>query len=243
MIRQISNDVNIYLYKKMRIIHGCGCRGLGDIVSGTSNIIKTIKEDSHIIFHFPPNKDYSTTINTLMSEYVIPSGIKVTHELDETWYNVRRGVAEKRFKGLIPNRDWFFFASGGSTYVPFKTQWRGDINGPIAVAPNNENTNPQYPFPQKWFSEDLNKILIDLIDEKNYLFLGKPFTIKQSIEKLAKCRYAIGVDGGWIHIANAMRVPFILVRNNLERRLVHSLHRNHPTYKRIETFEIFKYLP
>jgi hypothetical protein len=227
----------------MRIIHACGCRGLGDLVSGTSNIIRTIKEDSHIIFHFPPGFDYKTTVDTLMSEFVMPAGINVTHELDETWYTVRRHVALKKFGRETLDKDWFFFASGGSTYVPFKTAWQGNINGPVAVSPNNENTNPQYPYPGKWFPEKLNSLIMNLIDEKKYLYLGRPFSIRECIDKMAVSRYAIGVDGAWTHIANAMRVPYILVRNDFDAKMMKRMHRAHPSIQFIETYQTLEYLP
>lgn len=228
----------------MQVIHACGCRGLGDIISGTSNIIKTINQDSHIIFHFPPGFDYKTTVDTLMSEFTLPLGVNVTHELDETWFTIRKNVAVKRFQqeGLVPNKDWFFFASGGTTYVPFKTQWKGNANGPICLSPNNENTNPYYPYPQKWFMPSLNDILMDLVDEEKYLFLGRPYSIKECIEKMSRCRYTVGVDGAWTHIANAMRVPYILVRNKLSKKIIDNMHKHHPSFKCIETYEIFSYL-
>lgn len=226
----------------MHVIHACGCRGLGDIVSGTSNIIRNLKQDSHIIFHFPPGFDYKTTFDTLMSEFTIPEEFKVTYEVDETWYTIDKRKARRHFSDLTPDIDWFFFASGGTKYIPFKTQWLGDVNGPIAIAPNNENTNIYYPYPGKWFPEKVNKLITDLIDEKKYLHLGKPFTVKECIDKMARCRYVVGVDGAWAHVANAMNVPYILVRNDFREDILHRLHYKNPTLTSIETYQVLEYL-
>lgn len=227
----------------MNIINICGKRGLGDIISGISFVLQNIQADSHLIFHLPKNFDYPNTIRILMKEFELPYSHSVTHEVCEDWSSVSLQKAIQKFGKDGQNESWFFLdCNGKQQYMPFKTKWNGNKNGPIALSINNENTNPNYPYPEKFFDTKTNSILESFIDEKKYLFLGRPYTIEENIKKLSECRYAIGIDGAWTHAAHAMGVPYFLVRNQMNLELLESVHFSHPSLKIIETHEIFKYL-
>jgi len=225
----------------MNTINICGKRGLGDIISGTSRTLKTLTEPTHIIFHYPPGFDYITTVQTIMEEYIPSLNVPVTYETDETWFTINERKASQKFGNENFNKTWFFTACTNDTYLPFKTQWKGDTKGPVCLVLNNENYNPQYPYPKKWFEPELNDKLKSLIDDKNYLHLGRPLSVRESIDRMARCRYVLGVDSGWAHCANAMRVPFKLVRNNYEKEFF-KFHSRHPSMTIITADEVDRYL-
>lgn len=163
--------------------------------------------------------------------------------MNEEWSSVSIKKAFKKFNKNEQNKTWYFINSlDTASYIRFRDAWLGDTKGPIGLCLNNENNNSGYPYPGKWFEDKLNSTLLQLVDNSTYYFLGRPYSIQQTIDIMTKCRYVVGVDGAWAHIANAMRVPFIMVRNNLPKKIINNTHRNHPTLKVIETQEVFDYL-
>lgn len=225
----------------MHTVYICGKRGLGDIISGTSRALKHLTQPTHYIFHYPPGFDYSTTVQTVMDEYIPNLSFPVTYETDETWFSISEVAARKKFGKENCNKTWFFTASINDTYLPFKTQWKGDSKGPICFVLNNENCNPQYPYPKKWFDPKLNEQLKNLIDDNVYLHLGRPLSVRESIDRMSRCRYVVGVDCGWAHAANAMRVPYKLVVNSYGKDFF-KFHSRHPSMKLIEASEVSRYL-
>lgn len=192
------------------------------------------------MFHYPPGFDYGTTIKTIMNELTLPPS--VTYEIQLQGFTTNKSTAYKWYGIDNYNITWFFTSSGGPCNNPFKTRWCGNTTGPIALALNNENTLPNYPYPEKWFDNKLNTMLSDLVDGENYVLLGRPLSVKQNIDILASCRYAVGVDGAWAHCAKYTQTPYYLVRNNLSMTILQNMHANDPHVKIIETIDIFKYL-
>ena len=227
----------------MKTINVCGKRGLGDLVTTVSFILKKINSDSHIIYNYPSNFDYKSTFKTLMDEYLPHSLYNVTYEVNEEWSTVYPNKAIEHFGASGRNDTWFFGqGSVDDTYLKFKTKWKGNKSGPICLCLNNENHNPTYPYPEKWFDANTNDYLLSLVDNKNYFVLGRPLTVKQNIDLMANCSITLGVDGAWAHIANAMGVPFVLTRNDIDKTILNSVHTGHPTLKIIETHDLFNYL-
>lgn len=225
----------------MQTIYMCGKRGLGDIVVGLCNMIDTIQEDSHIIFYYPPNHEYENKIPELMKEVLPLKNLNITYEVSHDFYSIDGRVCRQKFKDKDFNREWFLSSSSSNVLRKFNTQWKGNTSGPIGLCLNNENTNVNYPMPGKWFDTKLNELLVSLIDEKKYVTFGRMFTITECIAKLAECRYVVGVDGGWAHICNAMRVPYYLSLNNYTPKHYDSFFKNHPTLKYIKQEEVLQY--
>lgn len=233
----------------MKEIIMCGSRGLGDVISGLSNIIKRINCDTHLKFCYPgdvPTYNYKEIFDVLMNNFVLPQQYKITYEYDPTWYTIRYQIAENKLGKEQSGNTWFFSSSGNRTiYTPFKTTWSGDVNGPIALSLNYEEfiANPKSsPYPKKFFSADLQDRLRSLIDNKNYFVLERNTTLQGCIDILTKCRYALGVEGAYTHLSNCTRTPFIIVRNNHDQKLIDSVHKSHPRLKTIETKDIENYL-
>lgn len=224
----------------MNTIYMCGKRGLGDIVCTISYILDYISKDSHIIFLYPPNHGYEEKIPIIINEYT-PTDYNVTYEVSSEWYSVNYDKAKIKFQNLQQGKDWFFSGSIGGKLRPFKTQWKKNVNGPIGLCLNNENTNSGYPMPGKWFEPKLNQVLNELIDEKNYVTFGRMFSISECINKLSLCRYVIGVDGAWAHICNAMRVPYYLTTNGYSENHYYHFFNKHPTLKYIPPEKVFEY--
>lgn len=226
----------------MRKIDVAGKRGMGDLISGISHILNLIKEDTHIVFHYPPGFDYETTITIIMEEYLPNIHYKITFEVVNYGYNVKPEGLKKIYGEENYNKTWFITSCYHEKYLKFKTQWKGNMDGPIVLMTNNEGCGPGYPYPKKWFNTGVDTYLKSLIDEKNFCHIGRPKTIKESIEILSNCSKAIGVDGGWVHACNAMSVPVILVRNEFKPGFFNNMYAKHPSIKIIETEEMFQYL-
>lgn len=237
-IHQFINT-NFICYILCMRIDICGKRGLGDMVAGISRVLQTVSEEPHdFFFHYPPGFDYPTTINVIMNEYVC-NKINSVH-VSEEWYSISIKPARKRFGEDNYNKTWFFTYCKGHRYSPFKTQWKQNTNGPVGLMLNNENMNENYPYPEKWFPDNVNSELMSLIDNKNFYALGRPRSVKDNIDLMAECSYILGVDGAWVHVANSMRVPCYLARNNLAKNIVWSTHSAHPTLKLIGTEDVIK---
>lgn len=217
----------------MKTLRVCGKRGLGDLISGFSKFFKTVSEPSHIIFHYPPGFQYKKTIATLVEEYNLPN--VVSHEVDLEWFTVNERVAKKRYP------DIFFTYCFNHVHLPFKTKWKPNTNGPIGLCLNNENNNPGYPYKSKWFSHSVNEKLLSLVDEKKYILLGRPKSVKENISIMSECRYVLGVDGAWAHAANSLRVPYFLSANSYDFSF-YKFHSKHPTLKLIKEEEVFNYV-
>ena len=222
----------------------CGKRGLGDLVSGTSHILQKLDNDTHLTYWLPPGFNYSETIQQIIDQYTRNFHLNITYSVDESWSSVSYKKALLKFNAAEENILWFFNEGNNPVgyNLKFNTVWQGNKNGPVGLCLNNENTNPGYPYPEKWFDKTINDFLLKLVDNKNYYFLGRPRTITENIDIMSKCRYILGTDGGWMHVANSMRVPAYLVRNGLSLKIIKATHIQHPTLKIIETKDFCKYL-
>lgn len=230
---------------------------MGDVVSATSHFIKhLLKSDCHLIHHFPPKiptYDYEDLIPDLMSEWS-EGPYKLTHEVDTSWYSIKPSDCVQHFgnqgKSQPTTSDvdplWFYRDLSQEQYWPFKTQWLRDYNGPIAIAPNHEffikESYPKGHLFDKFFTDEDNDFLLSLIDGKNFIHLGTHYTFKQNIEIMSKCRYVLGVEGGWTHISNAMDVPFIIVANKRGAKAPLKVHSGHRRLRVIETNQMREYL-
>lgn len=218
----------------MKVHHVCGKRGLGDLVSGISLFLHRLTVPSHIIFHYPPGFQYGKTIATLVDEFNIDNVI--SYEVDLEWFTISQAVAKKKL-----GKNHFFTSCFNHKYVPFRTQWKKNLHGPIGLCLNNENNNEGYPYKGKWFSKDINDKLLNLVDEKNYVLLGRPKSVKENIQIMSECKYVLGVDGAWTHAANSMRVPFYLTANQYDKEFF-DYHSQHPTITIIKEHEVFNYV-
>ena len=177
-----------------------------------------------------------------MDEYTHNIHYNITYEVISKNYNVRIEKINLLMGKNNFQKTWFFSGCNGKRYLPFKTQWNSNRDGPVVLLTNNEGNNSGYPFPEKWFEPSIDNYLKGLMDEKKYIHVGRPKSIKESIEILANCSRVVGVDGGIIHICNAMNVPCILVRNKIDLDLMKRVHKGHSTIKIIETEQIYQYL-
>ena len=111
--------------------------------------------------------------------------------------------------------------------------WLADQNGPIGVYLNHEYQEIEEGT--KFFNEQDNTFLQSLIDDKNYFSLGQPRTFEENVDIMTKCRYVIGLEGGWTHVANSMRVPYIICANQHPIDSIKKFHPNHPNLQIIDT--------
>ena len=235
----------------MQIFHSYGSSGLGDFVSSTSFFLTTIlKEDSHIVFHIPKSKrGYETRVSAVISMFEdIPHN--VTYEFDNsgsagTGFDDGEGVSSKHCVrafldfNKLPNKNQYKFlyrhdsASTNHSYWPSKKKWEANNNGPIGIYLNHEYQNLE--VTSKFFNEQDNLFLQSLIDNHNYFSLGQPRTFEENIDIMSKCRYVIGLEGGWTHVSHSMRVPYIICANKRPLNEIKQFHPKHLNLQIIDT--------
>lgn len=226
----------------------CGKRGLGDVICGLSALLKTIKSDTHIKFCYPgdvPTYNYKVIFDTLMNNFELPP-FNITHEYDSSWYTIDERKAIKLFGAENKGKTWWFSYTGNRTvYTPFKKKWEGNSRGPIALSLNYDEfkDNPHnHLYGEKFFNKNINDMLMSLIDNKNYFLLDRHTTLQGCIDILAKCRYALGIEGAYTHLSNCTRTPYIIVRNDHKLKTITNCHHTHPALKVIETDSVGDYL-
>ena len=188
-----------------------------------------------------------------MAEWV-EGPYKLTHEVDTSWASIHVKECIKKFgkegrdQPTTSNIDplWFLRDLYPEEYWPFKTKWLKNHNGPIAIAPNHElfikESFRRGELYNKFFTDEDNDYLLSLIDGTNYIHLGVHYSIKQNIQIMSQCRYVVGVEGGWTHIANAMDVPFVIVANKRGARAPLKVHQGHRRLRVIEVDEMRDYM-
>lgn len=224
---------------------------MGDIVATLSHFLKTaVKSNCHVIFHYPPDHGYPRLIKQLMDAFS-ETPYKITYEVDLTWYSVSEKAgtekfgADGRLADTLSNIEpvsWFTGTFYAEEYHPFKRTWKRNHTGPIALALNHEFYDDKHPLADKFFDRKTNEQLLRLVDNKKYFSLGQHHSFENNVAVLANCRYAVGIEGGWTHICNAMRVPFICVTNKRKTSAPQKVHAGHPCLKIIETSEMMPYI-
>ena len=175
----------------------------------------------------------------------------VTYEVDETWFSIKENQGVVKFgqsgkeattTSSLENGWWFTGTFFHHVYHPFKTTWRSNKDGPIALALNHEFFNKNHPILDKFFSDKDDQRLRKLVDNKNYFNLGLEHSFEHNLEILSTCRYVLGIEGGWTHASNATRTPFICVANKRAPRAPAKVHSGHPNLNIIPSSEIDRFL-
>ena len=236
----------------MQIFHSYGAIGLGDFVSSTSFLLTyELKEDSHVVFHIPKikydDRGYEQRVIAAIDLFEKPP-YTLTYEFDNSNIFIDETSVRPSGPGIsqsfshfmkMPNRNQYKFIYRHETrctehiYWPSKKKWLADQNGPIGVYLNHEYQEIEEGT--KFFNEQDNTFLQSLIDDKNYFSLGQPRTFEENVDIMTKCRYVIGLEGGWTHVANSMRVPYIICANQHPIDSIKKFHPNHPNLQIIDT--------
>lgn len=242
----------------MQIFHSYGPSGLGDFVSSTSFFLtNNLKENSHIVFHIPTkNRGYESRVTAVISMFEdIP--YRLTYEFDNSGssgsgFDDGEGVSSKycmsafsNFNKLENKQQCKFVyrhdtTSANHQYWPSKKKWEANLNGPIGIYLNHEFQNIE--VETKFFNEQDNLYLHSLIDNHNYFSLGQPRTFEENLDIMAKCRYIIGLEGGWTHVSHSMRVPYIICANKRPLNEIKKFHPKHPKLQIIDTQNMHDFL-
>jgi hypothetical protein len=95
----------------------------------------------------------------------------------------------------------------------------------------------------KYFTKQENDRILELCKIRGHMLLGHPLTIDQSVEVLATCKYAVGIEGGWTHVAAAYNVPYYVMRRNNDSDMnINSVHRYHPNLHKRSPEQIIEML-
>jgi hypothetical protein len=243
----------------MKLIHSYGAIGLGDFVSSTSFLFTyEIKEDSHIIFHVPKikydSRGYEQRVIAVLN-FLKNTPYNLTYEFDNsdivTGDNGVRpsgpniGTSFAHFMKITNKTQCKFVYRHGTrctehVYWPSKIKWEANQDGPIGIYLNHEYQEMEEGT--KFFNEQDNLFLQSLIDDRNYFSLGYPRTFEENVDIMAKCRYVIGLEGGWTHVSNSMRIPYIICANQRPLDSIKSFHSKHPNLQIIDTQDMHKYL-
>lgn len=236
----------------MQIFHSYGAIGLGDFVSSTSFLFTyELKADSHIVFHIPKikydSRGYEKRITAALSLFENPL-YTLTYEFDNSEDDLYTEQIRPSGPGLtkafnsfikLPNKNQYKFIYRHETrctehlYWPSKKKWEANQNGPIGIYLNHEYQEIEEVT--KFFNEQDNLFLQSLIDNHNYFSLGQSHTFEENIDIMSKCRYVIGLEGGWTHISHSMRVPYIICANQRPIDQIKKFHSNHPKLQIIDT--------
>lgn len=223
---------------------------MGDILSTISKFLTHgVKTDCHIIFHYPFGHNYDVLVPALMESFA-PTPYTITYEVKYSDFSVSLDkcvsiFGEEKHEVATNEADhtWWFSGKFHHTdrYYKFKTLWRGNTAGPIALALNHKDFNENHPIKEKFFSPHTNDALLKLVDNKNFFLLGDHRTFEENVDILSQCRYAVGIEGGWTHVTHSMRMPFIIAAN--ERRVSSNIkvHPTHPRLHCVSTEDVFKY--
>lgn len=95
----------------------------------------------------------------------------------------------------------------------------------------------------KYFTQDEDNALIQVAIDNGARFLGQRHntstTLDEAVEVLLNCKYAVGIEGGWTHLAHMYRIPYYAFRRNREsERRITMQHRFHPTLKMVSFKDI-----
>lgn len=222
---------------------------MGDIVEGISRFLRNgLKNDCHIIFHYPQNHNYEKLIPCLMDSFA-DTPFKITYELDTSWSTVHPDRAAERFKMKtdIPTDEadevfWFSGSYFSHRYWEFKRQWKGNLNGPILLALNHKDFNEHHPLQNKFFSVEDNNKLLSLVDNKNFFELGNHYSFENNVLLIANCSAIVGIEGGWTHVAHSMNAPFKVANNKRDPKVPYGVHSRHPCLECLDNNLIFDYL-
>lgn len=209
---------------------------MGDIIGTLSFMLKfKVRSDSHVIFHYPPDLGYDKLLPDIMNSFE-DTPFKVTWEVVHDWYNIKEKAAVNKFGKQYQNSSslvegdpvWFFTGTFiAHAYWMYKTKWQGNTRGPIALVLNHEFFGPEHPLPDKFFTPEVNERLAALVDGKNFLSLGMHNTYQENLDIISRSRYILGNEGGWTHVSNSMRAPFMATinrRNPLHLQKIHGGH-------------------
>ena len=223
---------------------------MGDVVSSLSHFLKhLLRSDCHMVFHFPAGYGYETLMPSVMALWKdVP--YKLTFEVDTTWASIQKpagfikfgaaGFEQQTTSDIVPL--WMFRDLRQELYWPATVQWKGNKDGPIAILPNHEYYGALHPIMDKFFTEKDNDFLLSLIDNKKYINVGKGRSFEENVEILSECRYVVGLEGGWTHVSNAMRVPYIIVANKRGVVAPLKVHHRHPHLTIVHTVDMYNYL-
>jgi hypothetical protein len=130
-------------------------------------------------------------------------------------------------------------------YIRFKKQWQPNEDGTIAIYLNHPHVKAHSLENQaKFFTLAQTYSLRTLVDRNPQIYqtIGLPRSFNESVDIMSKCRYVVGIEGGWTHVAHAMNVPYYAVRNRWDIESINTIHQYHPTLEIIETSDIPTYL-
>jgi len=123
-----------------------------------------------------------------------------------------------------------------------KKQWNP---GKYVAVYNNKWDMPYPDNDPKYFTQEEDRILIQTSKDNNALFLGQRHndfsSLSEAVEVLLNCKYAVGIEGGWTHLAHMYRIPYFAFRRNKEsERRINMQHTFHPTLRMASFKEILR---
>lgn len=234
----------------MKTIEIYGKLGLGDLVSSLSLYLKQIKEDTHFIFYLPAERNLNELVTFIIKEYLHNLTHRFTYEVvEDRSKNIQDFTRAVEIKGVRDlNTTWYHTTYDWQQYLPFKTQWISNTDGPIALNLNYEGEEEwhmkHHVAPEKFFDKKTNDRLLQLVDNKRFIKLGTNagHSLQDNVRIISTCRYVIGIENGWTHVCNAMRAPCIVPINNWTKTAILWLHRDHKTLKVIDNKDLYNYL-
>jgi hypothetical protein len=238
-------------------IPGISSPGPGDIVAGLSSIISKQREDTHFVIYVKRGFGLPRIMSDIIEEFDPPHGLKITYEVIEGNHDDPNDLpckhskeAFSKYKKKDFEETWDLIrykhnSLGYGKYLDFKRQWKKNIDGPILLSLNTEDREfvETHPFPQKWLDWTTNDLLKSYVDDKNvYQITGELRSFQDNLKLMEECKFILGIDCRWAHIANCMNVPYVMMMANWSYEDVKDMYKSHPTLRIVPDSRAIDYL-
>jgi hypothetical protein len=136
----------------------------------------------------------------------------------ETW-DVEPFV--RRIATLIDSEGCLAFTDESGEGIDYWSMWRRSLPTRVQWRPGGQHVCVQ--LTGRWSSsqkdcsaEDIDLLYGGLTDlDLSIVQLGLPMSLEDGVEMLATCRFFVGIDSGYMHVAHSIGCPRYLVRNKM----------------------------
>jgi len=200
--------------------------GLGDIIRGYLDLLhrwRRIARPVKIYTSMPHKIDLVRNIMDLFVEQPDVEFVSFDkHSIPDAMYQrlVKRKVSFSETHVLATTKHQTV------DYRPIVTKQRWTPGNHVAVY----HTNFKVDYGVNTTVKNLARFQWEALEIKtlntNNKLLGLPLTFKQSVDILLNCRYAVGIEGGWTHVAQLYNIPYYVICNepNPQKRIQPRIH-------------------
>jgi hypothetical protein len=185
--------------------------GMGDYIRGYTTVLARWRKDNKpiIIYHSTENRrQLFVDIYHLFKER--PQII---------YYHGRNNAPRDSYQEVIVGKTQVCSAAGLDVEIrrPFNTIRKWVAGEHIAVYPYNYRANFPRSHMKALIKDECDQFLARCND--NHKRVGLPLTFQQSLNILLNCKYVVGIEGGWTHVAELFNIPYYIITNPIGGRI------------------------